>query len=116
MGDVRLTVQKVLKAGIDLTDNAGLAVAATSTYKVANDGRTFLHFKKSAAVICNVIVDTPATLGGYGVDNLTIVVAAGPNSEKHAGPFPTRIFNDGNGDLRFTLSDVDGLTCALAKL
>ncbi len=55
MGDVRLAVQKSLKAGLDLTDNGGLAVAATSTYMVANDGRTFLHFKKTAAVIATMI-------------------------------------------------------------
>ena len=114
MSEVRLTVQKVLKAGVDLTDNAGLL--ATNTYLVRNDGRTFLHFKKSAAVICTVTVQTPATLGGYAVDDLSITVPAGPNSERHAGPFPTRIFNDGSNDLKFTLSDVDGLTVALAKL
>jgi len=115
MGDVRLTVQKVLKAGLDLTDVGGLAVAATSTYMVANDGRTFLHFKKGAAVICTVTIQTPATMGGYAVANQDVIVPAN-TGDVHCGPFPTRLFNDGNGDLRFTLSDVDGLTVALAKL
>jgi len=115
MGDVRLTVQKVLKAGLDLTDVGGLAVAATSTYLVRNDGRTFLHFKKTAAVICTVTIQTPATLGGYAVADQDVVVPA-TTGDIHCGPFPKRIFNDGNNDLKFTLSDVDGLTVALAKL
>ena len=95
MGDTRLDVQKVIAAGIDLTDVTPLLT--TETYLVRNDGQTFLHFKKASAVDCVV----------------TVLASGG---DMHCGPYPKRIFNDGNNDLKFTLSNIAGLTVAIARL
>ena len=113
MRQVRLTVEKVITAGIDLADNTPLLT--TETYLVRNDGQTFLHFKKSGAGDCNVVIQTPILTGGDAVGDQTVVVLAS-GGDMHCGPYPKRIFNDGNNDLKFTLTDILGLTVAIAKL
>ncbi len=113
MGDTRLDVQKVIAAGIDLTDVTPLLT--TETYLVRNDGQTFLHFKKASAVDCVVTIQTPITTGGYAVGNQDVTVLAS-GGDMHCGPYPKRIFNDGNNDLKFTLSNIAGLTVAIARL
>jgi len=113
MGDTRINVQKVIAAGIDLTDETPLLT--TETYLVRNDGQTFLHFKKSGAGICTVTIQTPITTGGYPVGDQSVTVAAS-GGDMHCGPYPKRIFNDGNNDLKFTLSDILGLSVAIGQL
>ena len=113
MGETRLDVETVIAAGIDLADNTPLLT--TETYLVRNDGQTFLHFKKSGVGDCTVTIQTPITTGGYAVGDQDVVVAAS-GGDMHCGPYPKKIFNDGNNDLKFTLSDILGLTVAIAKL
>jgi hypothetical protein len=113
MAEITLTVERVLPTGIAATYTGSLSTS--NTYLVRNSGRVLLHFLKTAAVDCTVTVQTPATLGGLAVAEQTVTVPA-TSGKKFAGPFPPRVYNDGNGDLRFTLSDVDGLTVAVLEL
>lgn len=113
MADITLTVQKLLPTGI--TPSYTGSLSAANTYFVRNSGRVMLHFKKSAAVDAVVTIQTPTTVGGLAVAEQTCTVA-GSTGDKMIGPFPPRIYNDGNGDLKFTLSDVDGLTVAVVEL
>jgi hypothetical protein len=113
MSDVILTPQTMLEAGITPSYTGSLDTA--NTYIVRNNGRTFLHFLKDAAVDCDVTIQTPATMGGHAVAEQTVTVVA-TTGDKMIGPFPKRIYNDALDDLRFTLSDVDGLTVAVVSL
>lgn len=112
MAEVTLTVQRVLPTGVAGTYTGSLS--ASNTYLVRNSGRVILDFRKAAAVDCVVTVQTPATVGGLAVAEQAITVPAS-TGQRFIGPFPPRIYNDGNGDLRFTLSDVDGLTVAVLE-
>lgn len=113
MAEVRLTVEKVVPGGLAATYNSGILVA--NTYLVRNDGQTILHFKKSAAVDCVVTIQTPITVGGLAVAEQTVTVPA-TTGDKFIGPFPRNIYNDSSQDLKFTVTDVDGLTVAVLEL
>jgi len=113
MADKRLTVEKILPAGIVATYNGSLLVP--DTHLVRNSGRVFLHFKKSAAVDCVVTIQTPVKVAGLDVAELTVTVPAS-TGDIFTGPFPPSVFNDGNQDLKFTLDDVDGLTVAVLEI
>lgn len=113
MADVRVEPERILPAGLAATYNAGLLVA--NTMQLRNTGRTFMHFKKSAAVDCTVTIITPKTVGGLAVAEQAIVVPA-TTGDMFMGPFPPNIYNNGDGDLEFNVTDVDGLTAAFLEL
>lgn len=114
MANVNLTAQALVRSGIDLTDNAGLNIV--DTYLVQNDGRTWLHFKKTGAGACNVTLSTFKEVDGLTKPTRLIVVPA-TTGDIMAGPFPREIYNDpATGKLQFTLSEITGLTVAIATL
>lgn len=113
MAEVRLAPEQVLLAGLAATYTGGLST--TNNYKVRNSGRVILHFLKGAAVICNVLIVTPKTVGGLAVDDTTVAVPA-TTGDKFIGPFPRDLYNDGSNDIEFTLSDVDTLTVAVLEI
>ncbi len=114
MADTRVTPLKVVKTGLTTSYTAGVVVATTD-FVFKNDGRTFIHFKKSGAGACTVTLKTPAKIAGLDIEEPTITVAA-TTGDIMAGPFPPSIFNDGNNDMRFNLSEVTGLTFQVASL
>ena len=113
MADRRLTVEPMVMGGIAATYNGTLLVA--DTHLVRNNGKTFLHFKKAGAGDCLVTVQTPPTVAGLAVAELSFTVPA-TTGDIFAGPFPPSIFNDSIQDLKFTLSEITGLTVAVMKL
>jgi hypothetical protein len=113
MADVTWTPQKITLNKITPSYNASLSIS--DTYHIRNNGKMFVHFKKTAAVVCTVTVQTPATLGGLAVAEHTFTVPAS-TGDVMAGPFTTGIFNDGTQDVLITLSDIDGLSCAAVYL
>lgn len=114
MPDVRVNPQQIDADGIAIAFAGSLSTS--DTYLVSNDGRVILHFKKSAAVVCTVTVDTPGSVGGLAVAQRTITVPAS-TGDIEAGPFPPDLYNQpGANDLEFTLSDIDGLTVAAKRL
>ena len=110
MVDVVLTPERATAAGRTPTRNAGLSVA--DTYLVRNNGRTLLLFEKTGVGACTVTVETPVKSAGLDVAERTFIVAAS-TGDVIAGPFPPAIYNDGKDDLRFTLSDIAGLSVAV---
>jgi hypothetical protein len=112
MADVTLAVQDIVKTGLAAVYTGSLSTA--NTYKFANDGRTILHFKKSAAVICTVTLPTPGTVDGLAITDRTVAVPA-TTGDKFIGKLSKDVYNDANGYASFTLSDVDGLTVAVLK-
>jgi hypothetical protein len=75
----------------------------------------WLHFLKTAAVDCLVTVQTPGQAGGLAIAERTFTVVA-TSGDIVAGPFAPGIYNDGLGDLRFTLSDIDGLDVGVFQI
>jgi len=109
MAAVTLAPQALKPAGIAPTRTGSLS--ASNTYIVRNNGRTLLHFLKAGANACTVTVQTPVKAGGLDVAERTFNVPAS-TGDVMAGPFTPSIYNDAAGDLRFTLSEVTGLTVA----
>ena len=112
MANVTLTPQQNTAAGITPTRTGSLSTS--NTYLVPNDGRVILQFQKSEAAAATITVQTPKTVGGLAVAELTITVAAS-SGDVSAGPFPPSIYNAA-GILKFTSSNVAGLTVAVLKI
>jgi len=110
MGAVNLTVLQLSRAG--MTTDYEDSLATDDTYYFPNNGRMFLHFKKSAAVDCTVTIQTPRTIGGLAVAERAVTVPAS-TGDRLFGPFTPSIYNDGDGKAAFTLSDIDGLAVAV---
>lgn len=113
MANVRIAVEQMTKEGIDATDNGSLSTS--NTYQVNNDGRTFLHVKKSGASDCDVTVSTPGSVDGLAIADLVVTVPAS-TGDVMIGPFPTHLFNDSNHDINVTFSNITGLTCAAVRM
>ena len=109
MADVRITPQRPNDGGITATRTGSLLT--TDTHLVRNNGVTLLLFEKTGAGACTVTVQTPATVVGLAVAERTFTVPA-TTGDVIAGPFPPGVYNDGADDLRFTLSEITGLTVA----
>ncbi len=112
MGDVTLAVQSAGPAGVTPTRNS---IAVGNTYKVRNSGRVALLFEKSGSGEATITVATPATLGGLAVADQTITVIA-TTGDVTASRFPPAIYNDGNGDLNFTIDEGTAITCAVVAI
>lgn len=114
MAEQRLTVEKTNRStGLEPTWNSGLSTE--DTYLVRNSGRMWLHFQKTGAGDCTVAILTPRTYDGMAVADREYTVAA-DTGEREIGPFPQYYYNNADGDLKFTVSDVTGLSVAVVEL
>lgn len=112
--EVRLSVEQSLKSGLAATyTNSGLLAA--NTYKFRNDGKVFLHFKKTGAGSCTVTITTPGTSQGLAIADQTVTVPA-TTGDQFVGPLPPSLFNDSSSDVSFTISDTVGLSIAVIRL
>jgi hypothetical protein len=114
MAIVDLIPQEILDSGVTPAYTGPLSVA--DTYHVVNDGRVFLHFKKTGGNDCTVTFDVVPTYSGLAVADRTLVVPQN-TGDKMIGPFNPRIFNDAAGGyLAFTLSEISGLTVGVLRV
>lgn len=113
MAIVPLTPDIVVEAGVAATYTGGLSTGNTYTFR--NNGKTLLHFKKTGAGICAVTLVSPATVRGHAVAAGSASIPA-TTGDKFVGPFPSDIYDDGNHDVSFTLSDITGLTVAVIQI
>lgn len=113
MAIVDLAVNPIKRAGL-AWPSAG-ALSAADTYKVPNNGRTFLHFRKAGAGACTVTITTPRTIDSLAVAEHTVNVPA-TTGDVLIGPFEADTFNDVDDKISFTLSDVVGLTLAVLTI
>lgn len=103
-----LTVATVSRAGVDL----GAAAAAAGGDEFVNTGKEILYIKDTAGGGLTLTIATPGTSDGLAVAERTVVIAN--NEEKLIGPFqPTGLYNDGDGRVQLTYSDVTGVTVAV---
>ena len=112
MANIRKNVQQLTSAGLAVTNHADLTTS--DTFLVRNTGRTVLHFKKSGAGACTVTIDTPNSVDSLAIAQRTVNVPA-TTGDIHISGLKTDIYNDVNGDLKITLSEVTGLTLALME-
>jgi len=105
--EIRITPSRVVRTGLTAAYTTGV-VAATSTYVMKNDGRTFFRFYKTGVNICTVTFTVPNLARGLAIASATVVVPAS-TGDVFAGPFEPGVFNDGYGDLRFSLSEATAI-------
>lgn len=108
MADVTLAVQKLTMDGVAPSFTGSLSIS--DTYRVNNDGKTIIHFKKSGAGACIVTFDTPRTVAGLAIAQHTVTIPAttGDVMIKDLAP---QVFNQiGTGFLEFTVDEVTGLS------
>lgn len=110
-----MTVVQSSKSGASSARVGTGLVATTRTYKFRNDGRTFLQFIKTGSGACTVTITTPGTAGGVAIADVTVNVPA-TTGDVTVGPLSMRLFNDGNGDVSFTVSDTAGLSMTAIRL
>lgn len=112
--NVAVTVQQ-LAVGGSTPSYTSSGLTTSDTYQFTNDGRVFLHLKKTGAGVCTITVTTQGTVQGFAVADLTITVPA-TTGDAMIGPFPASLFNDASGLVNYTLSDTVGLSVAALRL
>ncbi len=113
MADRTIAPQRINDIGVTPARTGSLLTA--DTHIVRNNGLMWLHFLKTGAGDCIVTVQTPITPGGLALADRTFTVPA-TTGDIVAGPFPPSIYNDGVGDLRFTLDEITGLDVAVLQI
>lgn len=113
LATVVLTPDVMTEAGISETDTGSLSTS--NTYKFRNNGRTFLHFKKTGANACTVAIASQAALRGHTVAGESVTVPA-TTGDVFIGPFAADVYDDLSHDVSFTVSEVTGLTVAVVSL
>ena len=101
MANVTLTVNDARRAsnGLNVTDN-DTTVGAVDTYFLPNNGKVVLLVTSTPG--CTVTVETPATVDGLAVTDLTATVGA---AKQHViGPFPPQVYNQADGTVKVTFS------------
>lgn len=115
MAQLRKNPEKVVRPGLAATYHADFTVAGSNTYLIRNPGNVILHIKKSGAGTCTLTVITPNTVDGLTVADLAVTIPA-TTGDKFIGPFPPNIYNNGNGDIEVSFSEVTGLTGAVLQI
>ena len=110
------TVEKLKRAGSGLTPTNVAVANVVDTHRVQNNGKMFLHFLKTNAVNAIIAFQTPGSVDGNAIAELTATVV-GTTGDKMIGPFDPAIYNQlGQHYLQWTTDDVDGLTVAALSL
>lgn len=111
MATTTLSVEDSVRGGLSVTFTA---IDATDTYKFANDGRTILFFENTGSE-ATITVVTPVTVDGQAVADRTLTVPA-TTGQHAAGIFPTRAYNDSDGNVSFTNDIASGVSVAVVRI
>jgi len=112
MATITDPVEKIKRSGSGLTPTNVAVASAADTHQVQNNGKMFLHFLKTGAGDAIVTVQTPRTVDGNAIAELTATVVA-TTGDKMIGPFDPAIYNvPGQNYLQWTVDDVVSLTVA----
>ena len=112
MAIVNITPTKIDKDG---EAESFQAMITADTYKVRNDGRMTLHFKKTGAGAANITVVTPKQVKGYAVADQVVIVPA-TTGDVMMAPIDRDLFNDASQDVSFTTDEQTGLTVAAVRI
>lgn len=114
MAEVTISVQKVVKTGLQPTYTDDATLNGTDTFLFENSDKTFMHAKNGDSSQHTVTVETPVTVSGLDVAELTVDIPAGEN--RLIGPFPPGVFNDNSGEAAFTLDAGTSMEIAILRL
>ena len=105
-------VQKLKRSGSGLTPSYTVVADTADTHEVQNNGKMFLHFKKTGAGNAIVTIQTPKTIDGNAIAELLATVVA-TTGDKMIGPFDPQIYNIiGESFMRWTVDEKTGLSIA----
>lgn len=115
---VALTVQEITRSGISLDKNL-VTPTATHGNKFLNDGKTFLFVRNGSGGDITVTIDTPGSVDGQAIADLTATVKATGDAngldELLIGPF-TATFNQSDGYVWAVCSAVSTITIGAIRL
>ena len=106
MARTALLVTNVTRLGVDSA--ATLEAANVDGEKFYNDGSNWLEILNTNAADCTVTVQTPRTVDGLAVAELTVVISQ--NERMLIGPFPASTFNQSGTDGGMVYVDFDVVT------
>ena len=112
MSIVNITPTKIDKDG---ESESFQAMSTADQYKVRNDGRMLLHFKKTGAGAANITVVTPKEIKGYAIADQIVVVPA-TTGDVMMAPVDRDLFSDAAQDVNFTTDEDTGLTVAAVRI
>lgn len=111
-----LTVESIVEAGLNATDNA----ADAGGDNFANSGAEVIHVKNGGGGSVNVTAtaqQTTQTVAAFGtMTKADAAVAVPAGEERFIGPFPKGAFNDAGGLVQLTYSGVTSVTVAVLKV
>lgn len=110
MAATALTVQQIVRSGL----KPSLAAANADGNYFDNNGRVYLEVKNDDTASKTVTIQTPGTVDGLAIADLEVTVTAGES--RKIGPFPTNIYNDANGRVNVSYSDVTSVTVGAFRL
>lgn len=115
---VALAIQEIRRTGGSMS--AGLVTpTATHGNKFVNDGRTFLRVVNGSMSPITVTIDTPGSVDGQTIGDLTVTVAATGDEDglddQAIGPF-TRTFEQSDGYVWAVCSEVTDVTVGAFRL
>lgn len=85
--------------------------ASASGHEFVNDGKTHVHVVNADASPTTATFVTQQTISGLAVADQAVTVPAG--EERIIGPFPKGLFDDSNGKVQFSFTNVTNVTFVL---
>lgn len=87
--------------------------AVTDGIEFANNGRVLVIVRSAETTSTTTVwITTAATFNGWALEDATFDVAAGRT--KIAGPFPTNVFNDSDGNVTIVAVEGNGFDTSIA--
>ena len=114
MSRVALTIQQITRNANGLSVTFA-APASTQLSIPSNDGRMYLELKNTGSATQTVTVQTPGTVSGLAIAELTAEVPI-TSGDKIIGPFPPALFNQSDGSVYVDLTATTTMTIALLRL
>lgn len=105
-----LVAQTMHRSGIEATYDA----AAAGGDDFVNTEKQFIHIKNGSGADITLSIITPGTIDTCLITNRTVVIPAG--EQRIIGLFPAQYYNDANGKVSLTYSDVTSLFIAILTL
>lgn len=112
MADQAVAAQQVVASGLDATYETGLSTS--DNYIIPNDGRSILHVVNGGGSPTTVTIVTTYSAGGLDLPDQTVSVPAG--EERMIGPFPTNLYNDGEGKIDVSFSFITSVSFAALRV
>jgi hypothetical protein len=114
VANVNLAIQNITQLGVAPTYTGSLSIS--DVYRVVNNGKVIIHFKKTGAGACTVTFQTPRQVAGLEVAEHTVSVPA-TTGDRLCSAFDPSVYNAGGENfLEFTLSEITGLSVGVFQV